>query len=74
MLNTRFAALARKKASEVGVTSSLLLHCDGTNGSTSFPDSATPANTLTANGSAQVTTTGPKFGTGSLSCGNTVSD
>ncbi len=47
----------------------LLLHCDATNGSTSFPDSATAENaphTVTANGSAQVSTGTKKFGTGSL--------
>ncbi len=45
----------------------LLLDCDGTNGSTSFPDAAlgATAHTITANGNAQVTTTDPKFGTGS---------
>ena len=43
---------------------SLLLHCDGTNGSTSFPDSSSNMLTVTANGDAQVTTTNPKFGTG----------
>ena len=46
---------------------SLLLHCDGTNGSTTFIDS-TGNNTMTAEGSAQVTTTGPKFGTGAMVC------
>jgi len=45
---------------------SLLLHCDGTNGSTSFPDSSSVGNAVTANGSAAVTTTNPEFGTGSL--------
>jgi len=42
----------------------LLLHCNGTNGSTTFTDSSSAANTLTANGNAQITTTNPKFGTG----------
>jgi hypothetical protein len=45
---------------------SLLLHADGTNGSTTFPDNSPIAHTLTANGNAQVSTTLPKFGTGSL--------
>ena len=39
-----------------------LLHMDGTNGSTSFPDDT--GKTWTANGNAQVTTTSPQFGTG----------
>ena len=45
---------------------SLLLHADGTDGSTSFPDNSPVAHTLTANGNAQVSTTSPKFGTGAL--------
>lgn len=48
------------------MTTALLLHCDGTSGSTSFPDTAgTPAKTVTAYGNAQVTTSNPKWGTGS---------
>lgn len=46
-----------------GPISSLLLHMDGTNGSTTFTDSASPSNTLVANGDAQLSTTGAKFGT-----------
>jgi len=42
----------------------LLLHCDGTNTSTSFPDAAT-GKTVTAVGSAQVSTAQKTFGTGS---------
>jgi hypothetical protein len=45
---------------------SLLLHMDGTNGSTTFTDSSSNAFAVTAFGNAQVTTTDPKFGTGSL--------
>jgi hypothetical protein len=41
-----------------------LLHMDGTNGSTSFPDDT--GKTWTAFGNAQVTTTDPHFGTGAL--------
>jgi len=53
---------------------SLLLHCDGTNGSTSFPDSSSVGNVMTAAGTAAVTTTNPAFGTGSLLVtGNSVS-
>lgn len=43
----------------------LLLHMDGTNGSTTFTDSSNLAATVTNNGSATVSTTSPKFGTGS---------
>ena len=44
----------------------LLIHADGTNGSTAFVDSSSYARTLTAVGTAQVTTSSSKFGTGSL--------
>jgi len=44
---------------------SLLLHCDGTNGSTSFPDNSPSPKTVTAAGNAQVTTARAKFGNGS---------
>lgn len=43
----------------------LLLHMDGTNGGTTFTDSSNLAATVTNNGSATVSTTSPKFGTGS---------
>jgi hypothetical protein len=45
---------------------SLLLNMDGSNGSTTFTDLSSEANTVTAYGDAQVSTTAPKFGTGSL--------
>jgi hypothetical protein len=44
----------------------LLLHCDGTNGSTTFTDNSPSPKTVTAAGNAQVTTTAPKFGTGAM--------
>ena len=44
----------------------LLCHCDGTNGSTSFIDESPYAHTLTPT-LATVSTTSPKFGTGSAS-------
>jgi len=42
----------------------LLLHCDGVNGSTSFPDAASPAspNTVTPHGNAKVSTAQSEFG------------
>lgn len=40
----------------------LLLHCDGSDTSTSFPDSSSNAHTVTANGNAQVDTGQSKFG------------
>lgn len=46
----------------------LLCHADGTNGSTTFTDVSNSAHALTSfGGGATVTTTSPKFGTGSAS-------
>lgn len=45
---------------------SVLLHFDGTDGSTSIVDSGPSARTFTAYGDAQISTTGAMFGTGSL--------
>lgn len=44
----------------------LLCHFDGTNGQTTFTDNSNSAHALTANNGAQVATSNPKFGTGSL--------
>ena len=41
---------------------SLLLHCDGTNASTTFPDNSPSPKTVTAFGNAQVSTAQSKFG------------
>ncbi len=41
---------------------SLLLHCDGTNGSTSFVDTSPITKTVTTNGNAQISTAQSKFG------------
>lgn len=41
---------------------SLLLHMQGTNGGTSFPDSSSNAFSITAGGNAQTSTTDPKWG------------
>lgn len=49
---------------------SLLLHCDGTNGSAVFTDNSNNAFTVTANNGAVISTTTPKFGTGELQCGS----
>ena len=45
---------------------SLLLHMNGSNGSTTFADSSSNNFTISVFGDAQVSTTDPKFGTGSL--------
>ena len=64
----RFAASARKQGSGGGATDpdfadvSLLLHMDGSNGSTTFTDSSSNALTVTANGNAQISTAESKFG------------
>lgn len=47
-------------------TTVLLMHCDGTNGSTSFIDSSSYNATLSSLNSAQVSTSTTKIGTGSL--------
>lgn len=44
----------------------LLMHADGTNGSTSFIDSSAYAHTLTASNGAQISTANPKFGSGAI--------
>jgi hypothetical protein len=44
----------------------LLVHADGTNGSTTFPDNSSYARTLSSQNSAAVATASPKFGTGAL--------
>lgn len=44
----------------------LLLHMDGANGGTSFPDSSNSAHTVTAVGNANTNTSVKKFGTASL--------
>jgi hypothetical protein len=44
----------------------LLVHMDGTNGSTTFTDSSSYARTLNTRNSAAVSTASPKFGTGAL--------
>lgn len=40
----------------------LLLHMDGANNATSFPDSSVIGTTMSASGQAKLTTAGPKFG------------
>ena len=46
----------------------LLLNCDGAQDSTTFLDLSDSGVVLTPEGSAKVTTTDPKFGTGALDC------
>lgn len=56
---------AHSKLSATG-TVVLLLNGNGTNGSTTFTDSASPAKTVTANGNAQLTTSTVRYGTASM--------
>ena len=46
----------------------LLLHTDGSDGSTSFPDSSLRNHNVNRAGNAQIDTSSKKFGTGSLLC------
>lgn len=46
----------------------LMLHCNGTDGSTSFPDASSESQTVTAVNTAQVDTAQSKFGGASLLC------
>ena len=50
---------------------SLLLHMNGSNGSTAFTDSSSNGLAVTAYGNAQVSTTDPKYGSGSLTLDGT---
>ncbi|MFA5386459.1 MAG: LamG domain-containing protein, partial [Candidatus Paceibacterota bacterium] len=52
----------------------LMLHMDGTNGSTDFPDVSQSQHTVTAHGSGQVSTSQKKLGTGSVSIPNALTD
>lgn len=45
---------------------SLLLHCDGSAGSTTFTDNSSSPKTVVATSNAQITNTLPKFGTGAM--------
>ena len=50
----------------IDVYTKLLLHCDGSDASTTFADASTFAHTVTASGNAQIDTAQSKFGGGSL--------
>jgi len=56
-----------RKAVAAASNTILLVNFNGTNGSTSFTDLSNSAHTLIAGAAAQITTTGPQFGTGALS-------
>lgn len=53
-------------APPAGTAAALLMHFDGSSGSSSFVDSSPNNATCTAYGSAQVSTTAPKYGSGAL--------
>ena len=52
-------------SSSVPATAKLLMHFDGANGATVFTDSSPTPKVVTYAGNAQISTTSPKFGTGS---------
>ncbi len=54
----------RTRSSYVIVSESLLLHFNGTNGSTTFTDSSAYNHTPTVSGSTNISTTSPKLGSG----------
>jgi hypothetical protein len=56
------AAVALTTTTNGSVPDALLLHMDGSNGSTTFTDSSSNALTVTANGNAQISTAQSKFG------------
>lgn len=65
MMNTVWHTLSGLPHDQFWANTVLLLHGDGTNGSTTFTDS-TGKNTITANGNAQISTTQSKFGGSSM--------
>lgn len=68
MLSKKFTAVAgASEPVDPNFSSvSLLLHGDGTNGSQTFVDNSPAANTITAGGNAQISTSVKKYGTGSI--------
>lgn len=58
--------LQNMKKGVAALVPSLLLHFNGTNGSTTITDSSPNGHTTTAVGNAQLTTTSPKFGSACL--------
>lgn len=56
--------LPLRTSAGIDADTQLMLHCDGTDGSTSFPDSSLSPHTVTANGNAEVDTAIKKWGTG----------
>ena len=62
-LSLGFQSTENLKASDPNMK--LLLHMDGTNGSTAFTDSSSSAHSVTAIGNAQLSTANKKFGTAS---------
>jgi hypothetical protein len=61
-------------ADAYGINVSLLLHCDGANGSTTFTDTSINAKTVTPIGSAKITTTQSKFGGASANIAQATGD
>lgn len=64
-LSPAFLAPAAPGTDPLFASVALLLHMDGTNGSTTFTDSSGTPKTVTANGNAQLSTSAPIFGSAS---------
>lgn len=58
-------SLISKRDPDVDAATTLLLHCDGTDASTTFTDSSPSPKVITANGNAQIDTAQFKFGNAS---------
>lgn len=58
-------SLISKRDDSKDIDICLLLHCDGSDASTTFTDNSLSSKSVTANGNAQVDTAQSKFGTGS---------
>ena len=60
-----FSPVVLRTSRDVVSDIALLLHCNGTNGSGSFPDSSLFARTINSNGNAQIQIADKKYGSGS---------
>ncbi|KKR47497.1 MAG: Cell wall surface anchor family protein [Parcubacteria group bacterium GW2011_GWC2_40_31] len=66
-------SLQEESGTAIDSYTKLLLHANGSNGSTSFIDSEMTPKTVTANGAAQISTSQSKFGNSSVLFNNSVS-
>ena len=66
---TNFTQVTLASQADLTQYTKLLLHCDGTNGGTTFTDSSPSGHTVTAQGATHTDTTIKKFGTASAQFG-----